>query len=82
MISIFNVEKATSSLSYDSITPLSSDFKWLMDAIKQSRNFNDADENGQKKLNTSKQLFSNLLADLFQDFKNLPNRRVDLSQLE
>ena len=82
MVSIFNVEKATQTLSHESITLLTNDFKWLMDAIKQTRSFNDQEEEGRKKLMTTKQLFANLLGDLYQDFKCLPNRRVDLSHLE
>ena len=74
MVSVFNVEKATSTLSHESITPLGNDDKWLMDAIKQTRSFNYQEEDGRKKLNTTKQLFSNMLADLFQNYKkNLPN---------
>ena len=82
MVSVFNVEKATNTLSHESITLLTNDFKWLMDAIKQTRSFNDKKEEGRQKLMTTKQLFSNLLGDLYQDYKCLPNRRVDLSHLE
>ena len=82
MVSIFNVEKATHTLSHESITLLTNDFKWLIDAIKQTRSFNDQEEEGRKKLMTTKQLFSNLFGDLYQDFKCLPNRRDDLPHLE
>ena len=50
MVSIFNVEKATHTLSHESITLLTNDFKWLMDAIKQTRSFNDQEEEGRKNL--------------------------------
>ena len=48
MVSVFNVEKATSTLSHESITLLTNDYKWLMDAIRQTRSFNDQEEDERK----------------------------------